>query len=312
MKKIGALLLALAFAFSFMACGQENSSQDASGGGQTADQSYTEVDETDREDKQTNAQQEKMTFDGMTAIDNDECAIEISEIDPDGTLGYTLKAKMENKSADKTYMFAVENASINGVECEPFFATEITAGKKANEEITFYGSEMEQHDIGTYTDIAVHFRVYDSDDWNADAVADETIHVYPYGEERAKKFVRENQPNDQVLVDNENVSVIVTGYEENDTSDYLVNLFLVNKTDREMSFSFDDVSVNGYMMDPLFIADVSAGNCRFSSIQFYDSDLESNDISSVEEIEGNFRVYDKENWDAEDFFNENIVLNPGK
>lgn len=49
--------------------------------------------------------------------------------------GYTLKAQLENKSTEKTYMFSVESASINGVQCDPMFASEVAAGKKANEEI---------------------------------------------------------------------------------------------------------------------------------------------------------------------------------
>ena len=42
-------------------------------------------------------------FEEVTAVDNDECAVTITDIDPDDMWGYTLKALLENKSADKTY-----------------------------------------------------------------------------------------------------------------------------------------------------------------------------------------------------------------
>ncbi len=54
--------------------------------------------------------------------------------------------------------------------------------------------------------------MYDSNDWSADPVGKETIHVYPYGEENAVAFVREAQATDNVIIDNDYVTVIVTGY----------------------------------------------------------------------------------------------------
>lgn len=61
-----------------------------------------------------------------------------------GLRGYTLKAQLENKSTEKTYMFSVESASINGVQCDPMFASEVAAGKKANEEINFSTDTLEE------------------------------------------------------------------------------------------------------------------------------------------------------------------------
>lgn len=66
--------------------------------------------------------------------------------------GYTLKAQLENKSTEKTYMFSVESASINGVQCDPMFASEVAAGKKANEEINFSTDTLEENGIVEYAD----------------------------------------------------------------------------------------------------------------------------------------------------------------
>lgn len=99
-------------------------------------------------------------------------------------------------------MFSVESASINGVQCDPMFASEVAAGKKANEEINFSTDTLEENGIVEYTDIELTFKVYDSNDWSADPVGKETIHVYPYGEENAVAFVREAQATDNVIIDN--------------------------------------------------------------------------------------------------------------
>lgn len=193
MKKLVTLLLSLALVLSLAACGGEatpDASDDAPASSQNEES--TENDNTENQ----------IVFEEVVAIDNAECAVKITEIDPDNMWGYTLKAQLENKSTEKTYMFSVESASINGVQCDPMFAIEVAAGKKANEEINFSTDTLEENGIVEYTDIELTFKVYDSNDWSADPVGKETIHVYPYGEENAVAFVREEQATDNVIIDN--------------------------------------------------------------------------------------------------------------
>lgn len=314
MKKLVALLLALMLMLSLVACGGETTTEPAEDTKPSqSENAKTESDKDDSEKEESDKEEIKaddVSFTEIIAVDNEECLIKITGIDADNMWGYTLKAQLENKSADKTYMFSVDTAAINGVESDPFFAAEVAAGKKSNEEISFSGVELEENDIGDFTDIALTFRVYDSDDWMADAVAEETIHVYPYGEDKAVKFVREAQDSDTVLVDNEYVTAIVTGYEEDDIWGYTVNLFLVNKTDNNIMFSVDNASVNGFMADPFWATSVAAGNCAFGSMSWDDTTLAENDITEIEEIEFEFRAYDEDNWDSDDFANETITLNP--
>lgn len=279
MKKIASLFLALTIMLSLVVCG------------------YGE-------------QAEELTFEEITVVDNDQCLIKITDIDPDSTWGYTLKAYMENKSGDKTYMFSITDAAVNGVETETAFAAEIAAGKKSNKDINFYDKKLSSNGVGDFTDIELSFKVYDSNDWLADPAAKETVHIYPYGEDKATKFVRETQPSDIVIVDNDEVSVIVTGYGEDAIWGYTVNLFLVNKTDKGLMYSVDNASVNGFMADPFWATSVGAGKVAFSTMSWSDSKLEENGITTVEEIEMNFKIKDSENWLANAIFSEAITLNP--
>ena len=310
MKKLVSLLLALTLMMSLVACGGETSSNNGDKPS-TSSQSGENNDNNSAEDNKSNTEEEnKITFEEIVVVDNDECVIKITEIDPDNMWGFSLKAQLENKSADKTYMFSVESAAINGVQCDPFFASEVAAGKKANEEISFSDSSLEENGVGEFSDIELTFRVYDSNDWTADEVAKETVHVYPYGEDKAVAFVRETQASDNVIIDNEYVTITVIGYENDDIWGYTVNLFLQNKTDSTVMFSVDEASVNGYMADPFYANSVSAGKCAFSSMSWSDTTLEENGITEVEEIEILFRAYDADNWTGDDFANQTITLNP--
>lgn len=250
-------------------------------------------------------------FEEITVVDNDQCVIKITGIDPDNMWGYTIKAYLENKSADRNYMFSVAAAAINGIQTDPLFASSVAPGKKSNEEISFLDSTLEENGITEYTDIMLTFRVHDDDDWEADAIANETVHIYPLGEENAAPFVREAQPTDTVLVDNDNISVIVTGYDPDGLWGYTVNLYLVNKTDKNLMFCADDVSVNGYMADPFWATSVGAGLSAFSdTFSWADSTLEENGIETVEEIAMQLRVYDEDDWMADDVYSETVTLAP--
>lgn len=311
MKRTATLLLILSMLLTFVACGGETSSND---GGTNVNNRSNNVDQTMSSQEETIVSDEntknEITFTEMVAIDNAECTIKLTSIEEDNMWGYTIKALLENKSADKSYMFSVKTAAINGVQCDPFFAADVAAGKKSNENISFFEDELEENGITEYTDIELTFRVYDSNDWTADDVANETVHIYPYGEDRAVQFVREAQASDNVIIDNDYVTVIVTGYEEDEIWGYTVNLFLLNKSDKNVMFSVDEASVNDFMADPFYATSVSAGKCAFSSMSWSDTTFEENGITEVESIEFKFRAYDEDNWFGDDFANEIITLNP--
>ena len=321
MKKIASLLLTIVLLLSLAACGENKTSKNGNGekNSQTKTVNNTNETSSSKEDKKTSNQdnnetnkpkENEISFTEVVVVDNAECSIKITQIDSENLFGFTLKSQLENKSAEKTYMFSIESGAINGVECDPLFATKIAAGKKSNNKINFLSDNLKKNEIGDYTDIELTFRVYDSNDWTAEPVAKETIHIYPYGEDRAVKFVRSPQPNDNVIIDNDSVTVIVTGYEEDKIWGYKVNLFLINKTDKNVMFSVNEASINGFMADPFYATTVSAGKCAFSSMSWTNRVLKDNGISAVEKIEFKFRIYDSDDWTLSDIVNETITLKP--
>ena len=317
MKKAVVLGLLCSSLLSMTACGENGSTAELPSVSSDAESEQQETYE--ETEKERSAQEitsddtstESIPFETVTVADNEACSIIIREIEEDSIWGYTLKTLLENRSVDKTYMFSVQSASVNGVEADPLFAREVAAGMKANEEISFTGDKLTENGITQYTDIALSFRVYDNDDWMADPVYEDTIHVYPYGQEKAEKYVREMQPSDIMIAENEYASVAVTGYTEDPVWGYTVNLFLVNKTsDHAIMFSVDDASVNGYMIDPFFATTVNPGNCAFREMSFSDSALEENSITNIDEIAFSLRAYDADQFGAEDYMKESVILHP--
>lgn len=253
---------------------------------------------------------EPVPFEEIVVVDNSEVMIKITGLNPKALLGYEVLAYLENKSATKTYMFAVVDASMNGIKVDPFYATEIAPGKKEIGSITFPTSKLEGNGVTEFTNIEILFRAYDSDDWTAEDVAYETVNIYPYGLEKAVPFVRETKATDYIVVDNEYVTMIVTDYEDDPIWGFTANIYLINKTDKEVMFSVSEASVNGFMVDPFYAHSLFPGKASFSSMSWSDSSLEEQGITEIEEIEFTLRVYDANDFMGNDLVNQIVVLNP--
>ena len=303
MKRILSALLVLVMALSCAACAGANTAADQS---KQTEPSNTP---TTAPTTPTVPVEPPTKFEAQTVVDNAYCTIQITGIDPDNLFGYTLDVYLENKSADTDFLFYVGFASVNGLSMDPLFSAEVTAGKKANEQLHFTDRELNAL-VGQFTDIELTFQVTDANDFMAKPVANPTVHVYPYGEENATAYQRPAQDTDVVVVDNEQVSVIVTEYTNDPIWGYCAKVFLVNKTDKELMFTADDVSVNGFMLDPLFADLVEGGKCAYSFLSWLESDFEDNGITDVQSIEFPLRVYDPTDWAADDVVNMQIELKP--
>lgn len=313
MKRIIVIIMAFILAFSFAGCGSSSTEELIAQKENKAPEVSNSIEESEpvtAETKEPEPQNAEVPFEELVVVDNNECAINITGIDLDNIWGYTLKVKLENKSDEKTYMFSVQSAAINGVESDPFFATEVAPSKKSNNDISFSDDTFKDIGIKEVTDIEITFKVYDSNDWMADAVALETVHVYPFGKEKATIFTRESQPTDTVLFNDENVSVIVIGYTQDSIWGYTVNLYLANKTDIPLMYAVDEVSVNDYMADPIWAKEVQPGKMAFTTMSWSNTTFEENGITQVEKIEMLFNVYDSNDWMADKLINETITLNP--
>ena len=113
--------------------------------------------------------------DDLVLFDNDDCTMIITGCNPDGLFGFELNAYIENKT-DKTLMFSIENASINGFMADPLWASSIAPGKKSTEDITWMSSTLEENGIDKVETIEMTVNVYNDDDWE-DQILNEVFTV---------------------------------------------------------------------------------------------------------------------------------------
>lgn len=313
LKKVVSVLLAITVLLACAACGAPAEEAPAAVNTEAAQKEQQKEESVEEEvAEEENIKEEtapEITFAEQVLVDDENCTVKITGIEEDEIWGYTLKVYLENKT-DLELMFSVDGVSVNGYMCDPFWGSSVTAGMKSNEEITFSKDAFERNGIVTPTDIQFNLRVSDYNDWMADPLVEEEYTLYPMGEEAAQTYEREDQANDNVLFDNEYCKMVVTGFEQDEIWGYTMNVYLENKTDKELIFSTDGVAVNGFMCDPFWGETVVAGKRCNTSITWSDTAFEENSITEVEEIVLPVRVSDNDDWMADPFVEDVFTVNP--
>ncbi len=295
--------------------GKKNKSKDKSKDESDEDESDEEESKDEEETKEGKKTPSKstrpITLKNEMLVDNELFSITAKSIDEDSEYVYAVYLLIENKSPDKTYTFGIQKGEVNGVEVDPYTIIFINPGKKAN--TTVFIENLKEYGIEEYTDIELIVNVTEGKyTYDEPYTMSESIHIYPYGKENAGKFVYEAKAGDQVLVDNEYVTVIYTGDNKENELGYSINLYIVNKTDKDITVSGDDMSINGYMVGADFFKDVSAGKVSLATMIWPEETFKENDIdeSKIDDIEFSLDIYPPENIEAEHFFNGMLKITP--
>lgn len=323
MKRLLSILLVFSMLLAFSACGVKPAvSSDSASSAAPVSVSETEASETSEDTTPTSTPtpasevsaqepEDSTVLDSVAQdvvlVDDENCTMTLVSVSPNNAWGYTWNVFMENKT-DKNLMFSLDNVSINGVMCDPFWATIVSAGKKSNEEISWMTEDFEQLGITDVTVVEFDLSIYDDDDWNAPDLVNDTFTVYPLGQDAVQLMEYTPGPNDKVLFDNDECTMIVTGFDPDGLLGYTMNTYLVNKTDRTLFFSADNVSVNDAMCDPFWGVTVSPGKAAYQGISWSPDDFNLNSISTVEQIQMDLIVFDNDT--LEDVLTDTFVIEP--
>ena len=244
----------------------------------------------------------------LVLVNDENMVITVKEFDEDGFWGPTMKVYLENKT-DKQLMYSIDSCAVNGVMNDPFWAKELPAGSKANAEISWTDLSGNAASAGI-TKVELCFKVYDSDDWMADNLLYQDFTIYPKGKSNAviDQFIPDQ--DDIVLFDNEEVSMIVTGFENDELWGYSARVYLNNKTDAQLMFSVKSAVVNGYVCDPFWAREVRGHAADYASISWLPDEFEENGITEVEEITLAISVYDSNNWMDDALLEKQFIIRP--
>jgi|GEM_PF-1108279 len=248
--------------------------------------------------------------DGLLIAECEGARLTIEGVEESWTGGVQFNILCENLTSDKTLMYSIDDTAVNGYMIGSFFANEVAPGKKAFEDLSFSSSDLSASGITSCDKVELKLRVYDSNDWSAAPLIEDRFAFYPTGLSDEEIVIpdRPTTEGEMIVEDNENFDFIILGAETSSLGGYRLNCYMENKTDKTLMYTWDETSVNGFMIDPFWARSVSPG-CRLrSDISFSSSKLKENHIDTVEEIEFKLKVYDNENWLGKDRFEKVFTI----
>lgn len=290
-KKICYGILVLFMAILLVGCGKEEESGKTPSGVEKSSSSSSEK-------LNTKAQiQEKVI------VDRDNVKITAKSIEYDG-FGVDIKLLIENNSSQNITV-QTRDFSINGIMLDPSLSADVAPGKKANDSITLYESELKNTKITTIKDMEFSLNIFNADTYD-DIFVEKGIKL----ETDAKNYTQEYNTDGKLIVDQNNIKIYALKLDDKESfwgADLM--LYIENNSDKNITVQARDVSINGFMIDPSFSADVNAGKKAYDSITFFESDLKDNNITDITELELKLVAYDSDDWLNDVFETENLKIN---
>jgi len=251
-----------------------------------------------------------VTFSETTLASTDACVVTATGFDTDGIWGPTLNILLENKS-DKTLMFTAEGATVNGFMCDPYWACEVPAGKKANSQMSWMDSSLATCGINYIDRIEFTLRAYDSSNYSGTDVLHEAISLSLDNSTSAppvSEVAYANPYPKQTLIDSGSFLVALDNYNPEDSWGATLALYIENRSDKTLTFTMDDTVVNGFMCSAYWSCEVAPGKKAISIVTWSLEQLEKSGVNYPQTVACNFRVYDSDDWTADDVYNQPLSL----
>ena len=277
LKKLG--IIAIICIFAVMAI--------ASGSSSEADKEVS----TDGSDVVTGKEYVDVTIEEQVLFERDGIKVTAKEYVKDSFWGDGIKLLVENNST-RNVKLGCDALIVNDFMIYDLFYCDIAAGKKANETLYVSSTELKNAGIENVGKIEFDFYVTDSETYNR--VFEHELATLTTSAYNDMDTTAEIDAVD--LYNGNGVKIMGKAVNEHDFWGSAIVLYIENNSNDNVGISCDDMSINGFMMSPLFSSTVYAGKKAVDEITIFESDLEENDITSIEDVELSFRIYNSESY----------------
>ncbi len=245
-------------------------------------------------DQAPEEQADQITIPQTVLFDQDGIKITATGLVFDEWYGPEIQFFAENNSTS-AYIFQVRNVSVNGAMVSTICSCEVAAGKKINDTISFDTTELETIGIDIFRQIEFNVIIVNPENWDTLYYAD-PIELQTSAAQNVEQTFDDSG---FLALDEGGIRFIVRGVSREDSiwgTD--VSVYVENNSDRNITIQLSNVSVNDYMIDPIFFCDVAAGKVAYCAISFDADTLTANGISSFETMEFSVGIYDYSTWDT--------------
>lgn len=232
-----------------------------------------------------------VSIEEQVLLDQDGILITATEYVSDSIWGDGIRLLLENNS-DRTVTVGCKALIVNHYMITDLFSSEVAAGKKANEVMYLSSSELKAAGIDTVGQVEVYFQIFDSESFDTILESD-CVTIKTSGFEEM-----DTTPDDlgTELYQADGIRIVGKTVDEDSFWGTAMLLYCENTSGRNVGISVEEMSVNGFMMNPLFSTTVYDGKMSLDEITLLSSDLEANGIEAIEEVELKFHIYDADSY----------------
>lgn len=234
-----------------------------------------------------------VTIEEQVLFNRDGIVVTAKEYVTDDIWGDGIKLLIENNS-DKSITVGCNALIVNNYMISDLFVSGVAAGKAANKIMYLSNTELEAAGIDTVGQIEAYFHVYDSDTY-------ETLFDTECVTIRTSEYVNMDTVADDTGVELYNaggIKIVGKTVDENSFWGTAILLYCENNSGKNVGIAVDEMSINGFMMEPLFTTTVYDGKMALEDITIFAEDLETNGIEKIEDVELRFHIYDAESYEA--------------
>lgn len=111
---------------------------------------------------------------------------------------------------------------------------------------------------------------------------------------------------EEIVYQDENIIITYTGITGTENK-YNINFIIENLSDKTLTVQVRESSINGFMVDPLCSIEIAPGKKAIDKMIIWSEDAENHPMSSVENIETKFLIYN-ENDRSDRYETENVII----
>lgn len=239
-------------------------------------------------------------FQETVLLENELCALTVTDVTVDEIWGLLMKVHCENKT-DAAVFFNMKNPRCQGWVLNSDWVQEVGPRESLDSEFNVFAVELQRCGLSRVDEIRFRLVMTPSESEDGTPLMSEEVAFSPTGADLGKLDplpLRKTGKKDVELVNSGSAVFTVCGTEANDNWPYNLILYMYNKTDRDLSFTWRDISVNGVSTNPWFFRTVPAG-CQSSMLVYFNEDImKENGVEQIEKVEFTLVLQDPETYET--------------
>lgn len=294
-KTLAAVLVILAFGLMAIGSGSSEQAKETKALVAAEEKSEDETKataeaETTAEAKETEPEND-VTIEEQVLFEADGVTVTAKEYSVDKIWGEGVKLLIENNGTSDIGV-GCNALIVNDYMITDLFSETVAAGKKANSTLNLSTKGLQAAGIDNVGQIEVYFYTFDASTYSRKTELDcVTIKTSAFDQMEVQKA-----DDGKELYNEDGIRIVGKYVNEDSFWGAGILLFIENDTDKNVIVQADDLSVNGFMMTPLFSSTVYSKKMALSEITLLSSEMEENGIESVDEVELKFHLVEADTY----------------